>query len=91
LNIFEPVKKLYKSLTGEREKEELFLLIQEWDALLHATTNRIEGLEKGYEFLRRGMFLKSELDGWRRLAVVSFVLSLVSFGCVVYLLLFKGR
>lgn len=91
MNIVKSVKDAYKSLTGEREKEELLLLLSEWDALLKACTTRIEGLEKGYDFLRRSMFLKRELDGWKRLAVVSILLSLVSLGCVAYLLLFRGR
>jgi hypothetical protein len=90
LDIFEPIKNLYKSLTGDKEREELFLLVKEWDQLLSALVTRVESLERGYDFMRKGMFLKRELDGWKRLAVVSMVLSVVSLGCVVYLLV-KGR
>lgn len=84
LDLIQKVKKAYGSLTGSQEREELLAFVQEWDELMKACTGRIEGLEKGYDFLRRNMILKRELTAWKRLAVVSAVISLVALlgvGC----------
>jgi hypothetical protein len=91
VDIFKPIKTLYKKLSGDAEREELFMLVKEWDQLLSALVTRVEGIEGGYEFLRKSMILRRELDGWKRLAVVSIVLSVVSVGCCLCLLLFRCR
>jgi hypothetical protein len=87
MKIFDSVKKSFKTLTGSQEREELLALIQEWDDLLKACTTRIEDLDKGYDFLRKNMFLKRELVAWKLLAVVSAVISLVTLLVVGYWLI----
>jgi len=84
MGLLDPITDAYKTLTGAKEKEDLLATIQEWDKLLRACTDRIEGLDKGYDFLRRNMFLKRELIVWKRLAVVSGAISLVTLAVAVY-------
>ena len=91
MGLIEQIKKASGFITGSRGKEELIATVQEWDELLKACTTRIETLEKGYEFLRRNMFLKMELVAWKRLALVSTAISLVTLVGVVYLLFFRFR